>query len=202
MKILVVSDMTERRLYDGFRKEFVKDVDLIVSCGDLRAGYLDFLMTMVNVPMLYVMGNHDNALVEEPPLGAVSLENKIITFKGYNFAGLGGCIKYNNQNINMYTEREMAQRCRRLSLKARLCGGIDILVTHAPAMGYGDLEDFPHRGFHCFNKLIERFHPMFMFHGHVHTSYNRNIRPRLEHPVGTIIINGCGYQFVELPDRE
>ena len=202
MKILIVSDMIERRLYDGFRKEFVKDIDLIISCGDLRAGYLDFLMTMVNVPMMYVMGNHDNALVKEPPLGAQSLEGKIIKFKGYNFAGLGGCIKYNNQNINMYTEHEMRSRCRKLAFKARLRGGIDVFVAHAPAQGYGDLEDFPHRGFKCFNKLLNKFRPMYMFHGHVHTSYNRNIKTQLDHPCGTTIINGCGYKIVELPDRE
>ena len=31
----------------------------------------------------------------------------------------------------------------------------DILLTHAPCRGYGDMEDLPHRGFECFNDLLK-----------------------------------------------
>lgn len=202
MKILIVSDMEERLLYDCFRKERVEGVELIISCGDLRAGYLDFLMTMVNVPMLYVLGNHDDKLVREPPLGGISLEGNIVNYKGYKIAGLGGCMKYNDRCINMYTEGEMSWRCSRLSAKAALRGGIDIFVAHSPAKDYGDLEDYPHRGYKCFNKLLNRFHPKYMFHGHVHTNYNRSIKTEYDHPSGTKIMNCCGYKIIELPDKE
>ncbi len=202
MKVLIVSDVEERLLYEGFRKERVEGVELIIACGDLRGGYLDFLMTMVNVPMVYVMGNHDNALVKQPPLGAVSLEDKIIKFKGYKIAGLGGCIRYNNRNINMYTENEMKWRCFKLYVKSLFKGGIDIFVAHAPVKGYGDLEDFPHRGFKCFDSFLNKVKPEYMFHGHVHTNYNRNIKTSYDHPSGTKIINGCGYKILDLPDKE
>ena len=202
MKILVVADMEERLLYECFRKERVEGVDLIISCGDLRAGYLDFLMTMVNVPMIYVMGNHDNSLVKNPPLGAELIEERVIKFKGYKIAGLGGCIRYNNRNINMYTEPEMKLRCVKLFCKSILKGGIDIFVAHAPCKGYGDLEDFPHRGFNCFNWFLNKVKPMYMLHGHVHTNYSRSIKTEYKHPSGTTITNCCGYKIIELPDRE
>lgn len=201
MKVLIVADMEERLLYEAFRKERVEGVELIISCGDLRAGYLDFLMTMVNVPMVYIMGNHDNALIKNPPLGAESLEDKIITINGYKFAGLGGSIKYNNRNINMYTENEMAWRCFKLWFKSLFKGGVDILVTHAPVRGYGDLEDFPHRGFKCFDSLLNKLKPMYMFHGHVHTNYHRSVKTCYEHPSGATIINGCGYKIIDLPEK-
>jgi len=202
MKILIVCDEEERLLYDCFRKERVEGVELIISCGDLRAGYLDFLMTMVNVPMLYVMGNHDDQLVKEPPLGGISLEGTIINYKGYRIAGLGGCMKYNDRCINMYTEGEMRFRCLKLKAKAMLKGGIDILVTHAPARGYGDMEDYAHRGYECFNKLLDKYHPSYMFYGHVHTTYSHTLPTTYEHPSGAKLINCCGYKIIDLPDKD
>lgn len=202
MRILIVADEEERLLYDNFRKERVEGVDLIISCGDLKPGYLDFLITMVNVPMVYVMGNHDNELVETPPMGAITLEDTIVKYKGYNIAGLGGCIKYNDRNINMFTEREMAWRCFKLRVKAFFKGGIDIFVSHAPVRGYGDLEDFPHRGFSCFDKFLHKIQPMYMFYAHVHTAYKHNLKLELDHPSGTKLMNCCGYKIIDLPDRE
>lgn len=202
MKILVISDVEEKALYDHFNKKRVEGVDLIISCGDLDVGYLDFLMTMVNVPMVYVLGNHDDKLVAEPPLGGISLEGRIVNFKGYKIAGLGGCLRYNNRCINMYTESEMFWHCIKLAIKAKLKGGIDLFITHAPAKGYGDLEDRPHMGYECFNSLLSWFKPKYMFHGHVHTNYHRYIQKEYYHPSGTTIMNCCGYKIIDLPDKE
>ena len=41
----------------------------------------------------------------------------------------------------------MRKRINRLRGKIDRHGGFDILVTHAPMHGYGDLNDLPHRGF-------------------------------------------------------
>lgn len=43
-------------------KEFARDVDVVISCEDLCCEYLDYLVSMLNVPLLYVPGNHDNDL--------------------------------------------------------------------------------------------------------------------------------------------
>ena len=41
-------------------KEDYADIDLVISCGDLKADYLSFIATMIAVPVLYVHGNHDD----------------------------------------------------------------------------------------------------------------------------------------------
>ena len=155
MKILAVADEEPLILWDYFDPELVKGVDLIISCGDLKASFLDFLMTMTNAPLLYVHGNHDEAYVKDPPPGAVCIEDMLYNFNGLRILGLGGSMKYRNGTF-MHTERQMAWRVWKASWKARLHGGFDILVTHAPCQGYGDMEDLPHRGFETFVKLLDR----------------------------------------------
>ena len=43
MKVLAIADEESRYLWDFFQPEKLKDIDLILSCGDLKAQYLDFL---------------------------------------------------------------------------------------------------------------------------------------------------------------
>ena len=52
MKILAIADVEEKILWDFFDKELVRDVELIISCGDLSVHYLDFLVSMTNCPLL------------------------------------------------------------------------------------------------------------------------------------------------------
>ena len=56
MKVLAVSDIESPSLYDYFSPEKVEGVELIVGCGDLRMEYLEFLVTMMNVPLIYTWG--------------------------------------------------------------------------------------------------------------------------------------------------
>ena len=100
----------------------------------------------------------------------------------------------------MYTEREMAKRVRKLSHKVRMVGGCDILLTHAPAAGVGDLDDLPHRGFECFNTALESWNPDYMVHGHVHQSYGCDFQRERQHACGTTIVNACGYTQFELDE--
>lgn len=198
MKILAVADVEDRLLYDHFKKERVKGVELIVSCGDLRADYLDFLMTMVNVPMIYVRGNHDDRLVSKPPLGAVCIENKVYKYNGVRFLGLGGSVGSKPGALNLYTEDQMNRRIMKMTPSIMLNGGFDILVTHSPAKGYGDMKgSFSHQGYECFNKLINRYSPEYMLHGHVHDSYG-NVKLYHDHESGTKIVNCCGFKIIEI----
>ena len=199
MRIMVVADVEDKRIYDYFKKERVEGVELIVSCGDLKANYLDFLVSMVNVPMIYVRGNHDDALLKDPPPGEC-IEDTVFEFNGYRFLGLGGSMRYRKDSKCMFTETQMKMRAARVKPKIYMKRGIDILVTHAPAKGYGDLEDLPHHGFETFNDIIKRYRPAYMFHGHVHANYGRNIKIFQDHPVGTKIVNAYGYQILDLPD--
>lgn len=199
MKVLVVADVEDKMLYDFFRKDRVEGVELIVSCGDLKASYLDFLMTMVNVPMIYIRGNHDDSFASNPPLGAECIEDRVFKYKGVRFVGLGGCVGSKPGALNMYTEGAMKRRIIKLLPRLAITRGFDVLVTHAPAKGYGDMEgSHTHMGFECFNKFMNKYHPKYMFHGHVHNNYG-NVKMVNEHPSGTQIINACGYRIVDIP---
>ena len=43
MKILAISDVESKYLWDYFQPEKLEGVDLILSCGDLKASYLTLL---------------------------------------------------------------------------------------------------------------------------------------------------------------
>ena len=74
MKILALADMESKALWDYFDRDKIQDVDLILSCGDLKASYLSFLATMVKVPLLYVHGNHDTNYNRFPLKAASALK--------------------------------------------------------------------------------------------------------------------------------
>lgn len=69
LRILAVADVEERALWSGNVAERFSDVDLILAAGDLDADYLEFLVTIINKPLLYVHGNHDEKYVRNPPAG-------------------------------------------------------------------------------------------------------------------------------------
>lgn len=196
MRILAVSDEESKGLWDYFAPEKLKGIDLIVSCGDLDANYVSFLATMAHVPVIYVHGNHDEAYDRKPPGGAVCIDDQVFSYHGVRFVGLGGSCRYRPGNWQ-YTETEMRKRIKRLRGRIDRMGGFDVLVTHAPLRGCGDLSDLPHRGFAAFRDLLDAYAPPLMLHGHVHLSYGANV-PR-EHLYGkTRIVNGFERYVVEL----
>ena len=200
MKLLLVSDRESEYLWDYYQPGRLADVDLILSCGDLNAHYLSFLVTMGAVPLLYVHGNHDKNYIRTPPEGCECIEDKLVTVKGLRILGLGGCIRY-NPGPHQYTEEEMARRIRRLRFALWKAGGVDIVIAHAPALGYGAGEDRAHKGFACMLDLIDKYHPRYFIHGHVHASYVANLVR--EHRRGeTTIINAYERYVLEIPDGD
>ncbi len=201
MKILVVADEECKALYDYYDPERVKGVELIISCGDLPAAYLEFLVTMTTVPLLYVPGNHDSRYVEKPPEGCINIDGKIYDHKGVRILGLGGSMKY-KPGPYMFTEKEMAKKIRNATPGIIYKKGFDILVTHAPAFGYGDMEDLPHIGYKCFDQLMDFYQPSFMLHGHVHGSYSSSFNRQMTHPAGTKIINAYERYMLEFDEND
>lgn len=175
MKILAVADETAKQFDAYYRPGILDEYDLIIACGDLPADYLEFLVTMAKCPLLYVRGNHDDSFLTSPPQGCICIEDQIYEYGGVRFLGLGGSLRYRPDGRNMYTEQQMRRRIRRLWLKLRRSNGFDVLVTHAPARGCGDLDTLPHRGFSSFLDLIDRYQPKVMVHGHVHLNYGCRI---------------------------
>ena len=196
MKILAVSDEESKYFWDHYRPGKLAGIDLILSAGDLKSEYLSFLVTMANRPLLYIHGNHDGNYEKKPPEGCECIENRLVVVNGVRILGLGGSRKYNNGQ-HQYTDRQMQLRIARLRWKLYRAGGVDIVLTHAPPAGVGDAEDVAHRGFDSFLPLMERYHPAYLVHGHVHKSYSPSFTRERQY-ASTTVINASGYHIFEL----
>ena len=187
MRILAVADVEARSYYDFYTPGKLDEFDLILSCGDLPRPYLEFLVTMARCPLLYVRGNHDDSFSNHPPEGCVCAEDRITVYQGLRILGLGGSFRY-REGENLYTERQMARRIRRLKLQLWKYGGFDLLLTHAPARGLNDMDNLSHRGFQCFRTLLDTYQPAWFLHGHVHRNYGVHI-PQISACGATTVIN-------------
>lgn len=184
MKILCVSDTVMSQMENAahLRRRY-HDVELLISCGDMPASYLEYITSVLNIPLFYVRGNHDTGYDERPP-GGINLHRKRVSYHGVSFYGIEGSLKYNNSPIQ-YTQWEMRSMVYQSVLplmyyRARKGRGADVFVTHAPARGIHDLTDLPHRGIDAFVKFMDWYRPRYMLHGHVHT-YDRRVTVETEH---------------------
>lgn len=195
MKLLLVADEESKFLWDYYDENLFKDVDFIISAGDLKAKYLSFLTTMTHKRVLYVYGNHDTRYLKDPPLGCDSIDDKIIVQNGIRILGLGGSYRY-KKGPYQFTEKKMRKRIKNLRTMIKQFGGVDIIVTHAPPKGHGDGEDLCHNGFEVFNEIIEEFKPSYFLHGHQHLNYAHKT-PRVQYVDQTTLINGYKYHFID-----
>ena len=184
MKILLVSDEEDKYLWDYYRPGRLAGIDMILAAGDLRPEYLSFLVTMAN------------RYESHPPEGCDCIDGKLVKINGLRILGLGGCPMY-NKGPHQYTERQMQRRIRKLGWKIRRAGGVDIVLTHAPVRGYGDLDDITHRGFEAFLPLLDKWKPRYLVHGHIHLSYGSR-QPRVLQYGDTTLINACGKYILEI----
>ena len=199
MKILAVSDEECAALWDYYTPGKLSEYDLILSCGDLKASYLSFLVTMARCPVLYVHGNHDESYDRKPPEGCDCIDDNMVIYNGVRILGLGGCPWYRPGKFQ-YSEREMRRRIRRLRFLLWRHKGVDIVVTHAPPKGIGDMDDMAHQGFDALLELLDKYHPQYLLHGHVHLRYVAD-RVRERTYGSTTVINVCERYVLELPDR-
>jgi len=200
VKILCVSDTEMPQLHNAanLRRQY-NDIDMIVSCGDMRPSYLDFISSIIGVPLFYVRGNHDEIYTDEPP-GGINLHGQIVRFGGITMAGLEGSIRYNNGEIQ-YTQMQMHGKVLGLApivmwnrwVRGR---GIDLFVTHSPAREIHDGKDFAHRGFDSFLNFMKWFRPRYMLHGHVHTwDRRKTVRTQFQ---STCVLNINPFTVLEL----
>ena len=213
LKILAVSDQAVDALHSPNVKKRFEDADLIISCGDLPYGYLDYLVTVLGKPLYFVHGNHDrdyeyteNGRRYLAPLGATSLDMHVVKGPGgLILAGLEGSIRYDPDSSHQYTQEQMDRRATQLATKLvshRVRHGryLDILVTHSPPFGVGDGPDPAHVGFRAFNTLIRRFKPRLLLHGHQHRYYGPYGTPPSTQVDSTRVINVYPFQLIEWED--
>lgn len=192
MRILAIADEEARCYYHCYRPGMLDEFDLIIACGDLHKSYLEFLVTLSHCPLLYVPGNHDDGYEKNPPEGCICIDGKVFEYKGVRFLGLGGSYRYRPNGVYMYTEHEMKKRIAKLWFQLTKYRGFDVLVTHAPAFGHGDMDTMAHRGFKCFLDLLDKYKPKYMIHGHVHKTYGMNVKVVSKYE-DTTVINAYEY---------
>jgi uncharacterized protein len=216
MKVLCIADHVDPFIYSAGIKSRFKDVDFVLSAGDLTLEYYDFIVSTLNKPLFFVFGNHhlddrNRYQRREDPLrpltvpiwqgvGATYLEGRVLRFDGLILAGLGGSIWYNGGE-HQYTNFTMFLSMLRLMpamLLHRLFHGrwLDILLTHAPPYGINDLPDPCHTGFRVFLWFMRTFRPRYLVHGHVHL-YDRNAAREARY-AGTTVLNAYDHVVFEL----
>jgi hypothetical protein len=211
VRVLAVSDVVSEALWAD--PSLARGAELILACGDLPFEYLGFLMNTLDVPLVFVPGNHDPdisgyrtsragltlraGLPARPPWpdGAISADGRIVDVAGLCIAGLGGSRRY-SPGPNQYTDWQQARRGRLLALRARLRRHrVQVLLTHAPPAGVGDGPDAPHQGFPIFNALVRQLSPGLLLHGHVDPDPTNWGDHRLN---GTIVRNVTGRHLFDI----
>jgi uncharacterized protein len=215
MRILMVSDVVSPTVYSANAKTRFAGVDLVLSCGDLPAYYLEFIVSMLNVPVFYVLGNHADELVRAAPVlprdkvddvqmsgpcGCTDLDGRSVNHRGLLIAGLQGSIWYNGGPYQ-YREDEMRRRVLLLRPqlvlnKLRYGRALDILITHSPPAGIHDDVDAAHKGFKAFCRLMDDVAPRYLIHGHKHVYTHGEQTVTQYHR--TTVINAYGFRRLEL----
>jgi len=210
MKILAVSDIELGYLYQPKIVDRFYDIDLILSCGDLPHYYLEYMISMLNIPLYYVNGNHASKLEfttggeRKFPWGARNIHKSSVTDDtGLLLAGVEGCLRYNLGNFQ-YTQSEMWAFVYKLVPKLflnklRYGRFLDIFLSHAPPWKIHDQEDLPHQGIKAFRWLIKVFQPAYHLHGHIHVY--RNDAVTNTRYLNTDVINCYGYKELSFDIR-
>lgn len=206
VKILAVSDQVVERIYALSSNGQFQDVELILGCGDLPYTYLEYLVTILNMQMFYVPGNHDpvyNTKSREAHAeGGLNLDLKVVRYNKFLIGGLGGCIRYRPDGINQYTQAEAYSRAfsmipRLLINRIQYGRALDILISHSPPFGIHDDTDPAHHGLKALNWLVRVAKPRYLFHGHTHF-YKTNL-VNAETTIGiTKVINVYPYKTIKV----
>lgn len=195
MKILTVSDRVASELVSDNSPLPTGSIDLILGCGDLPPEYLRRLRARYDVPLFYVLGNHD-IRHQVIPEGCTDITGRIVQYNGFHLLGFSGSRWYNG-NPNQYREKEMRAQLRRLWFQLWRLKKLDVIITHAPPRYIHDAEDRCHKGFRCYRTFIDRYQPRFFIHGHIHTFFKKP-SDRISLVGQTEVINSYGYYIFKI----
>ncbi len=202
MRVLTISDHVSDLIYGSALVSFAQGVELVLSCGDLPSAYLEYIVSVLNVPLYYVMGNHGADGGEKLfPDGCENIDRRVVEHRGLLIAGLEGSIRYNDRPNFQYTENEMRAKIAALSPalllnRARYGRFLDVLIAHSPPLGIHDGPDHVHRGFQSLLWLIDHYQPRYFIHGHKHVYDQREqtVTPR----GATTVVNAYGARILEV----
>jgi Icc-related predicted phosphoesterase len=217
MKILCVSDQIDPLVYSSAIRARFHDVDMVLCAGDLPLDYLDFIVSSLNRPLLFVFGNHnlesygrcsrsrrhqDHWDPRGGSAGLTHVGSRVCREGGLIIAGLGGSMMY-NQGENQVTEGRMFFEI--LKMIPRLVfnrifhrRALDILLTHAAPRGIHDKDDPCHRGFKIFLWFMKTFKPRYLIHGHIHLYDRADVRATKYGD--TLVINAYSQYLLHIED--
>ncbi|MEA3351700.1 MAG: metallophosphoesterase [Chloroflexota bacterium] len=209
MNILSVSDTVVPYIYSPAIKKKYGCVDFVIACGDLPYYYQEFIISMLNVPLYFVHGNHDSEIEygefgeRRYPHGGTNLHRRVIYRRGALIAGIEGSIRYKPQGKFQYSQRQMWLYVMQLIpsfFYNNLHYGryLDIFVSHAPPWGIHDQPDLPHQGIKAFRWLIDVFKPRYHFHGHIHVYNPSTVTETLFGETRVINTYGCRQTELDL----
>lgn len=178
ISVLSVSDQMQNQLFEKETIDQFKDINLIISCGDLPYYYIEKLIQTYEVPAIFVRGNHDHALEyrkngpQSGPFGGIDLHRRLIIQNGIIFLGMEGSLRY-REGPFMYTQSEMWRNVfsvvpQLMANKIKYGRYLDVVITHSPPWDIHDQDTHIHRGFKALRWLVQVFKPSYLYHGHIH----------------------------------
>jgi Icc-related predicted phosphoesterase len=206
LRALSLSDVIVQFIYSPHIRQRFQSIDLAIGCGDLPYYYLEYVISMLDVPLFYVRGNHDK-IVEynlsgqrQGPFGGFDLHRKAVCYKGVLLAGVEGSLRYRPGEYQ-YSQIEMWGNVFSLfpgllMNKIRYGRYLDVFVTHAPSQGIHDCEDLAHQGIDAFRWFVGVFQPRYHIHGHIHI-YRPDAIMESQYK-NTMVINTFGHREIDL----
>jgi len=190
IRLLAVSDETDPALEQARNRERMGGLDGVVGCGDLDPDYLAFLGDAFNVPLVWVLGNHDRPQAEAyrllpPPLEAGWEERFPLPVFGLSWAHEGA------RRDPWGAWWQMLRVGPGELIRPRPV----LLASHVPPRGAGDGPDRYHHGEEAYRWLLGRLRPPLWLHGHTTVASVPDWRVR----VGpTTLVNVTGSVLVEV----
>ena len=202
MNLLSVSDVIIPYIYSPSIREKYKHAEFVIACGDLPYYYQEYIISMLDIPLFFVRGNHDpvieygDGINRKYPHGGIDLHRRTYNFNGILMAGVEGSVRYKSRGQFQYTQSEMWRHVWSLTPKFmynRLRHGrfIDVFISHAPPWGIHDKSDRAHRGIKAFRWLFSAFQLSYHFHGHIHVYRSDTVTETHFHRTQVINTYGC-----------
>ncbi|MFP4423934.1 MAG: metallophosphoesterase [Candidatus Woesearchaeota archaeon] len=214
INILAVSD--EEVLRD---KEITfPRIDLLLGCGDLSPGYMEFLIDRYRPPgRIMTHGNHDDIYFQDSEpvnmeysrlyCGMFTITEGIHTIskddlpeseRDLHLAAYSGACAYGDRPF-YFSENDAASWIRNLKWKD-FFGNVrmDIMISHTPPALEGvPYIDFFHRPSKNLAQICERFSPSLWFYGHIHSTYTDKPLDFYYEDTQTHLLNASPFKFIQ-----
>jgi uncharacterized protein len=196
-RLLAVSDERVVSLEHSRNRQQVGRLDAVVACGDLEPDYLSFLGDAFHAPLLLVRGNHDRgaAWVAGREHIPTPLDGRIEMVGGLAVIGLSwpGPAQGRPPRSEWAAWRQALAAYGRVMWRRQRP---QIVLSHAPPLGYGDVPSDPyHAGFAAYRWLCRQLRPALWLHGHTPVAAEPDWRTELG---PTILLNVTGAVLIEL----